>query len=113
LTKTLKPTIRIKREERKYKFIGYRTTPLLGLFGMIEYTRAYYHSRQEGGGGYFPLDEKLGIDKHHTPGCVSIFYPHSQGGRRIKRAWSGCANRRSGRSLTRSGMWRRRLPSRR
>ncbi len=58
-----------KEEGRKYKFIGYRATTLHGLFGMIEYTRAYYYSPQEGGGGYFPLDEKLGIDKHHTPGC--------------------------------------------
>jgi hypothetical protein len=36
---------------------------------MIEYRRAYYFSEQEGGGGYFPLDEKLGIQKRHTPGC--------------------------------------------
>jgi hypothetical protein len=49
--------------------VGYRTTSLHGLFGMIEYRRAYYFSEQEGGGGYFPLDEKLGIRKRHTPGC--------------------------------------------
>ena len=36
---------------------------------MIEYKRAYYFSEQEGGGGYFPLDAKLGIDRRHTPGC--------------------------------------------
>jgi len=59
----------IGRGGRKYKFVGYRTTSLHGLFGMIEYKRAYYFSEQEGGGGYFPLDEKLGIQKRHTPGC--------------------------------------------
>jgi hypothetical protein len=59
----------IRNEQRKYKFVGYRTTSLHGLFGMIEYKRAYYYSNQEGGGGYFPLDEKLGIQKRHTPGC--------------------------------------------
>ena len=59
----------MRKEERKYKFVGYRTTSLHGLFGMIEYRRAYYFSEQQGGGGYFPLDEKLGIEKRHTPGC--------------------------------------------
>jgi len=59
----------IRKDDRKYKFIGYRTTNLHGLFGMIEYRRAYYYSGHEGGGGYFPLDEKLGIRKRHTPGC--------------------------------------------
>jgi len=59
----------IRKERGKYKFVGYRTTSLHGLFGMIEYKRAYYFSGQKGGGGYFPLDEKLGIEKRHTPGC--------------------------------------------
>jgi len=59
----------MNREGRKYKFVGYRTTSLHGLFGMIEYKRAYYFSQQHGGGGCFPLDEKLGIKKRHTPGC--------------------------------------------
>jgi hypothetical protein len=59
----------IRKDDRKYKFVGYRTTSLHGLFGMIEYRRAYYFSGQEGGEGYFPLDEKLGIQKRHTPGC--------------------------------------------
>lgn len=36
---------------------------------MVEYTRAYYFSERHRGGGYFPLDEKLGIEKRHTPGC--------------------------------------------
>lgn len=59
----------IEKEGRKYKFIGYRTTSLHGLFGMIEYKRAYYFSSEGEGGGYFPLDAKLGIQKRHTPGC--------------------------------------------
>ncbi|MGA2478336.1 MAG: UPF0236 family transposase-like protein, partial [Spirochaetia bacterium] len=57
------------KEGRKYRFVGYRKTNLHGLFGIIEYKRAYYFSQHEGGGGYFPLDEKLGIEKRHTPGC--------------------------------------------
>ena len=57
----------VKKEGIKYRFVSYRQTVLHGLFGMLEYTRAYYHSKQ--GGGYFPLDETLGIDKRHTPGC--------------------------------------------
>ena len=59
----------IYKGERKYRFVGYRSTSLHGLFGMIEYKRAYYFSRQEGGGGYSPLDKILGIEKRHTPGC--------------------------------------------
>ena len=59
----------IRVEGRKYRFIGYRTTSLHGLFGMIDYKRAYYFSDEQGGGGYFPLDAKLGIQKRHTPGC--------------------------------------------
>jgi hypothetical protein len=59
----------IEHEGREYRFVGYRTTTLHGLFGEVEYTRAYYYSSEEGGGGYFPLDEKLGIEKRHTPGC--------------------------------------------
>jgi hypothetical protein len=59
----------IEVDEREYRFVGYRRTSLHGLFGMVEYTRAYYYSSQKGGGGYFPLDKKLGIEKRHTPGC--------------------------------------------
>ena len=43
---------------------------------MIENKRAYYFSEQEGGGGYFPLDEKLGIEKRHAPGCQYFFQLH-------------------------------------
>ena len=55
-------------EGRGYRFVDYRRTTLHGLFGMVEYTRAYYYSSR-GGGGYCPLDKKLGIEKRHTPGC--------------------------------------------
>jgi hypothetical protein len=58
-----------QKEGRKYKFVGYRRTSLHGLFGMVEYRRAYYYSNHAGGGGYFPQDEKLGIERRHTPGC--------------------------------------------
>ena len=58
---------------REYRFVDYRQTTLHGLFGTVEYSRAYYHSLQEGGGGYFPLDKKLGIEKRHTPGCQYFF----------------------------------------
>jgi len=59
----------MRKEGRKYRFVGYRTTSLHGLFGMIEYKRAYYFNAEKGGGGCFPLDAKLGIQKRHTPGC--------------------------------------------
>ena len=59
----------LQREGRQYKFVDYRKTVLHGLFGLVDYSRAYYFCSQEHGGGYFPLDEKLGIDKRHTPGC--------------------------------------------
>ena len=59
----------IEVDGRKYRFVDYRSTTLHGLFGTVEYKRAYYHNSPEGGGGYFPLDKKLGVDKRHTPGC--------------------------------------------
>ena len=59
----------VEASGRKYRFIDYRKTTLHGLFGMVDYSRAYYYSPEEGGGGYFPLDRKLCIDKRHTPGC--------------------------------------------
>ena len=59
----------MKKDGQGYRFIDYRTTTLHGLFGTVEYSRAYYYSAQEGCGGYFPLDKKLGIEKRHTPGC--------------------------------------------
>jgi hypothetical protein len=59
----------LQRQGGQYKFVGYRKTVLHGLFGLVDYSRAYYFNSEEQGGGYFPLDERLGIDKRHTPGC--------------------------------------------
>jgi hypothetical protein len=58
----------VEKEDRKYKFVGYRDNTLHGLFGEIRYRRAYYVSNQEEGGSWIPLDERLGIEKRHTPG---------------------------------------------
>jgi len=58
----------IERDGRKYKFVGYRGNAIHGLFGEIHYKRAYYAATDEEGGGYIPLDERLGIEKRHTPG---------------------------------------------
>jgi hypothetical protein len=58
----------VDKDGRRYKFVGYRGTSLHGLFGEIRYQRAYYVSHQEEGGSWIPLDERLGIEKRHTPG---------------------------------------------
>lgn len=60
---------RIEREGRSSKFVGQRSKTLHGLFGAITYRRACYFARGEGGGGYYPMDEQLGIRKRHTPAC--------------------------------------------
>jgi hypothetical protein len=57
----------IEREGRRYRFVSYRQKEIHGLFGRIRYQRAYY-SCIGAGGGYVPLDLRLGIDKEHTPG---------------------------------------------
>jgi hypothetical protein len=65
----------ISKGEKRFKSNGDRSLTIHGLFGMIEYKRAYYVN-MEGGAGFFPLDEKLGIEKEHTPGCnyfMSLF----------------------------------------
>jgi hypothetical protein len=58
----------VDRDGLKYKFMGYRANTLHGLFGEIRYERAYYVSNHQGGGSWIPLDERLGIEKRHTPG---------------------------------------------
>ena len=66
----------VRRDGKEFEFKGNRGQSLHGLFGVIEYKRAYYVCRQKGGGSYIPLDEKLGIGKKHTPGCnyfMSLF----------------------------------------
>jgi len=46
----------LQRQGGQYKFVGYRKTVLHGLFGLVDYSRAYYFNSEEQGGGYFPLD---------------------------------------------------------
>jgi hypothetical protein len=58
----------VDKDGRKYKFVGYRDNSLHGLFGEIRYRRAYYVSTQGEGESWIPLDERLGIEKRHTPG---------------------------------------------
>jgi len=57
----------VAKEGKRFEFKGNRGQGIHGLFGIIEYSRAYY-TCSEGGGSYIPLDEKLGIEKKHTPG---------------------------------------------
>jgi hypothetical protein len=59
----------IERDGKEFECKGNRGQSIHGLFGVIDYERAYYVSRQKGVGSYIPLDEKLGIGKKHTPGC--------------------------------------------
>ena len=63
----------VEKDGKEYEFKDYREKSIHGLFGVIEYRRAYYVSREPGQGGFIPLDEKLGIDKKHTPGCNYFF----------------------------------------
>jgi len=59
---------RVEKEGRKYKFVGYRGNTIQGLFGEIRYQRAYYVGVEKEAGSWIPLDERLGIEKRHTPG---------------------------------------------
>ena len=63
----------VEKDGKEYEFKDYREKSIHGLFGVIEYLRAYYVSREPGQGSFIPLDEKLGIDKKHTPGCNYFF----------------------------------------
>ena len=58
----------IEREGKRYKFVGYRPNTIHGLFGEIHYRRAYYVGEDKEAGSIIPLDERLGIEKRHTPG---------------------------------------------
>lgn len=57
---------KIEREGETFEYKGNRKKSLHGLFGTLEYKRAYYVN-VEGGSGYYPLDEKLGIGQRRTP----------------------------------------------
>jgi hypothetical protein len=58
----------VEKDGRNYKFVGYRGNTIHGLFGEIRYQRAYYVSSEKEGGSWIPLDERLGIEKRHSPG---------------------------------------------
>jgi hypothetical protein len=58
----------VEKDGRKYKFVGYRDNAIHGLFGEIRYQRAYYVCPEGQGESWIPLDERLGIEKRHTPG---------------------------------------------
>ncbi len=64
---------RIEKDGNKYEFKGNRRKSIHGLFGSIDYKRAYYVGINNTGGSYIPLDEKLGIRKKHTPGFNYFF----------------------------------------
>jgi hypothetical protein len=59
---------RIEKDGNEYEFKDNRKKSIHGLFGSIDYKRAYYVGVNNTGGRYIPLDEKLGIRKKHTPG---------------------------------------------
>ena len=58
----------IERDGKRYKFVDYRSNSIHGLFGEIRYRRAYYVGESKEAGSTIPLDERLGIEKRHTPG---------------------------------------------
>jgi len=58
----------MERDGKKYRFMGYRSNTIHGLFGEIHYRRAYYIGEDKEAGSTIPLDERLGIEKRHTPG---------------------------------------------
>ncbi len=76
----------IDHEGQAMKFVGYRTTYPHGLLGLVPYRRASYHHGGEGGYGYVPLDERLGIERRNTP-CCRYFLSSCTDGRRTARAW--------------------------
>jgi hypothetical protein len=58
----------VEREGARYRFVNHRENSVHGLFGIIRYRRAYYRREGKERGSWIPLDEKLGIEKKHTPG---------------------------------------------
>ena len=55
------------RDDVVYRFNGFRSRTVHGLYGMLTVARAYYASST--GQGLAPLDERLGIGHGHTPAC--------------------------------------------
>lgn len=62
----------VKHEGKRYRFVGNRKTKIHGLFGIVHYRRAYYRGEKKEDGSWIPLDEKMGIEKEHTPGLQFI-----------------------------------------
>ena len=60
---------RIEKDGNKYEFKGNRKKSIHGLFGSIDYKRAYYVGANNTGGSYISLDVKLGIRKKHKTGA--------------------------------------------
>jgi len=59
---------RIEKDGNEYEFKENREKSIHGLFGSIDYKRAYYVGTESAVGSHIPLDEQLGIKKKHTPG---------------------------------------------
>ncbi len=58
----------VEKDGATYKFVGHRPNTIHGLFGEVRYRRAYYVRVDGGSGSWIPFDERLGIEKRHTPG---------------------------------------------
>lgn len=59
----------VSKDGKRYAFKENRAKSVHGLFGTIQYNRSYYRSVDGQPESWIPLDEKLGIEKKHTPGC--------------------------------------------
>lgn len=67
----------IKVKEIEYIFNDNVLQTIHGLFGPITYKRSYYLRKDKEKGSYTPLDEKLGIQKKHTPACNYFLTLHT------------------------------------
>ena len=53
------------------KFMGYRHTTLLCLFGKVDYERAYYHC-EACGHGHFPTDQEFDVENRKTRAAEEV-----------------------------------------
>jgi hypothetical protein len=67
----------IEREGKHYTYLQDRNKTVHGLFGQFTYARAYYIADEKGNDNCVPLDDKLGIDKKHTPACQYFLDLHT------------------------------------
>ena len=58
---------RAQKDGVEFHFVEHRWRTVHGLFGAVNYQRAYYASGS--GEGWAPMDERLGIARRHTPAC--------------------------------------------